>query len=247
MARSNATRAEQLLQCLEEEIIQGKLAPGARLDEQVLAERFKVSRTPVREALRHLTSAGLVEMRRHQGAIVKSLTIPELIEMFQVVAELEGLCARLAARRMIDAERKQLHKAHRECARQVERGDHEKFFKANNVFHEIISAGGHNKFLERQARDLRNRVNPHRRYITYQPGRMAASVVEHETVLDAIVGGDGETAHRLMREHVNILGEAAADFIASLAVPPGSDRIDVLSALPESLAGMARERLVRQP
>lgn len=235
MTKSNLTRAEELLLCLEEEIIQGKLAPGTRLDEQLLAERFKVSRTPVREALRHLASSGLVEMRRHHGAIVKSLTIPELIEMFQVVAELEGLCARLAARRMVEAERKALHKAHKECAKQVTRGDKEKFFKANNVFHKIISAGSHNHFLERQVRDLRNRVNPHRHYITYQPGRMAASVVEHEAVLDAIDEGDGERAHRLMREHLNILGEAAADFIASLPVPLGSDRIDTLSALPESV------------
>lgn len=241
MATRNFTRAEELLQRLEEEIIQGSLAPGTRLDEQALAERFKVSRTPVREALRHLASAGLVEMRRHQGAIVRSLTIPELIEMFQVIAELEGLCARLAARRMVQAERKALDKAHRDCLRHVERGDEEKFFKANNVFHDVISAGSHNKFLQRETRELRNRVNPHRRYITHQPGRMAASIVEHEAVLDAIDEGDGEKAHRLMREHLNILGEAAADFIASLPEPLGSERIDALSALPRIVANIRLE------
>jgi DNA-binding GntR family transcriptional regulator len=245
MRESKLTRVETLLQCLEEEIIQGELPPGARLDEQLLAERFKVSRTPVREALRHLTSSGLVEIRRHQGAVVRSLTIPELIEMFQVVAELEGLCARLAARRMIKAERKALHVAHRACAGYVEKDDPERFFKANNEFHEIIYAGSHNNFLERETRELRNRVNPHRRYITYQPGRPAASVVEHEGVLAAIDEGDGEEAHRLMREHVNIIGEAAADFIAALPVPAGSDRIEALSVVPETIAGMARERLLR--
>lgn len=85
------SRAQDLLHKLEEEIFLGKLQPGTRLDEKLLAKRFNVSRTPVREALWHLASSGLVEIRRHQGAIVRQLTLVELVEMFQVMAELEGL------------------------------------------------------------------------------------------------------------------------------------------------------------
>ena len=211
------TRAEELVKVLEEEILEGKLEPGTRLDEQFLARRFKVSRTPVREALRHLTSSGLVEIRQHQGAIVKSFTIPELIEVFQVMSELEGLCARLSARRMVERERQSLKKAHRNCIKRVEKRDHEGFFKANNEFHELIYAGSRNNFLDGQTRRLRNRLNPYRHYITYQPGRRENSVDQHEAVLQAILDRNGEEAHRLMREHVGVLGEAAADFIASLS------------------------------
>ncbi len=102
MAVKIMTRTEELVNELEKDILEGKLKPGARLDEQVLAKRFKVSRTPVREALRQLKSSGMVEIRQHQGAIVKSFTIPEFIELIQVMAELEGLCARLSARRMVE-------------------------------------------------------------------------------------------------------------------------------------------------
>ena len=164
MAGRKMTRAEELVNELEEEILEGKLEPGTRLDEQILARRFKVSRTPVREALRHLTSSGLVEIRQHQGAIVKSFTIPELIEVFQVMSELEGLCARLSARRMVERERQSLKKAHRNCIKRVEKRDHEGFFKANNEFHELIYAGSRNNFLDGQTRSLRNRVNPYRHY-----------------------------------------------------------------------------------
>lgn len=226
MAKRQTTRTEQLLHCLEEDILAGRLEPGSRLDEQLLAERFKVSRTPVREALRHLATSGLVEMRRHQGAVVKALTIRELMEMFQVMAELEGLCARLAARRMRSDERQRLHRTHQACRERVDAGDHEGFFSGNNEFHEVIYAGSHNRFLQEETRSLRNRINAYRRYITYQPGRMAASLVEHEAVIGAIERRDGEAAHTLMRGHVNILGEVAADFIAALPMPAGSDRID---------------------
>ena len=87
-----------LVRLLEDDILNSILKPGDRLDEQSLARRFEVSRTPVREALRHLASSGLIEIRKNQGATVKRLTTAELIEMFQVMAEYEGLSARLSAR-----------------------------------------------------------------------------------------------------------------------------------------------------
>ena len=214
------SRAENLLGQIEEEILLGKLPPGSRLDEKHLAERFHVSRTPVREALWHLASSGLVEMRRHHGAIVKQLTLVELIEMFQVMAELEGLCARLSARRMTLAERKQLRQIQKLAAKRIAEQDFEGFFESNNEFHEAIFVGSKNRFLQQESRALRNRVNPYRRYITYQPGRMTKSQAEHEAIIKAIESGNADEAQRLMRGHVNMLGEVVADFIASLAGLP---------------------------
>lgn len=243
MKKPKLTRSEWLQQCLRDEIVRGDLAPGTRLDEQVLAERFQVSRTPVREALSHLASSGLVEMRRHQGATVKTLTITELVEMFQVVAELEGLCARLAARRMTPPEREQLDRAHRDCVERVEAGDPEGFFEINNRLHEIVYAGSHNAFLVAETRALRDRVNPYRHYITYPPGRMTSSNDEHAEVIAAIAANDGEAAHRLMRGHVNVLGEVSADLVASLSVMSGGDQTDIFSALARRLGGEAEDEL----
>ncbi|HKQ94682.1 MAG TPA: GntR family transcriptional regulator [Aestuariivirgaceae bacterium] len=210
------SRSEDLVRQLEEDILGGKLPPGVRLDEQELAIRFKVSRTPVREALWHLASSGLIQMRRHQGAIVKQHTITELIEMFQVMAELEGLAARLAARRITSEELVQLRQAHDKCIERIKQEDHEGFFKANNEFHDLIFAASRSRFLLEEAGSLRRRVNPYRHYITYQPGRMQKSAEQHEAIVRAIENGNGEEAHTVMREHVNMLAEEASDFITTL-------------------------------
>jgi DNA-binding GntR family transcriptional regulator len=201
---------------LEEDILGGKLPPGVRLDEQELALRFKVSRTPVREALWHLASSGLIQMRRHHGAIVKQHTITELIEMFQVMAELEGLAARLAARRITSEELVELRQAHDLCIERIKQDDHEGFFKANNEFHDLIFSVSRSQFLVEEARSLRRRVNPYRHYITYQPGRMQKSAEQHEAIVRAIESGNSEEAHTVMREHVNMLAEEASDFITTL-------------------------------
>ena len=95
----SAKRSDALRDHLEEDILTGALRPGDRLDEMSLAERFGVSRTPIREALFHLAAAGLIDNRPKRGAIVAEIGPRQLVEMFEVMAELEGMCARLAARR----------------------------------------------------------------------------------------------------------------------------------------------------
>jgi DNA-binding GntR family transcriptional regulator len=102
------TRAEELRMRLADDIVRGQLAPGAALDEIELAKRFSVSRTPVREAIRMLTSSGLVEVRAHRAAVVARPTHEHLIGMFEAMAELEALCAGYAAKRMSSAERRAL-------------------------------------------------------------------------------------------------------------------------------------------
>src|SRR5881398_877524 len=102
------TRAEELRLQLADEIVRGALAPGAALDETDIARRFNVSRTPVREALRQLAASGLVDARAHRGALVARPSIERLHEMFEAMAELEALCAWLAAERMAPVERHRL-------------------------------------------------------------------------------------------------------------------------------------------
>src|SRR5579871_4368538 len=94
------TRAEELRLQLADEIVRGALKPGAALDESDLARRFRVSRTPVREALRQLVASGLVDSKAHRGAVVARPNAERLNSMFEAMAELEALCAGLAAERM---------------------------------------------------------------------------------------------------------------------------------------------------
>src|SRR4030081_62623 len=107
-----ATRAEELRLQLADEIVRGALPPGAGLDETDIARRFKVSRTPVREALRQLAASGLVDARAHRGAVVARPSIARLTGMFEAMAELEALCAGLAAERMQPSERHRLEAIH---------------------------------------------------------------------------------------------------------------------------------------
>lgn len=207
---------DELTKFLENEILSGNLNPGDRLDEQALASRNNVSRTPVREALRRLSGTGLVELIPHRGAAVAKLTITEMLEMFEVMATLEGLCARLAARRMSPQERTELHERHDALLAFVENGDTDKYYDANELFHEAIYAGSHNKFLERNTFSIRNRLAPYRRFQLRQAGRLKESSLEHEKIAAAIVDGNGDLANQLMHAHVSVQGDLFTDFIATL-------------------------------
>ena len=109
-------RADRLRDQLEQDIVTGALRPGERLDEQSLAARFGVSRTPIREALMQLATAGLIELQPRRGAFVASLSLKDVIERFEVMAALEGTCGALAARRITEPERLALLEAHQACA-----------------------------------------------------------------------------------------------------------------------------------
>jgi DNA-binding GntR family transcriptional regulator len=211
---SSQTLAESIRFKIETLISNGRYPPGARLDEQEVAESFGVSRTPVREAIRLLAADNLVELRGRQGTVVRTIRAHDLLEMFQVMAELEGLSARLAARRMDATDRAALQKVHARLIDIASTGDIDAFYDANVKFHEVVLVGSRNEFLIEQTRHLRNRVDIYRRRVTYVPNRLPDTIVEHEAVMNAILAGDAEGAHRLMRDHVNLLGDTLTDFLA---------------------------------
>ena len=132
------TRAEELRLQLADEIVRGALPPGAALDETDIARRFNVSRTPVREALRQLVASGLVDARAHRGALVARPSIERLTGMFEAMAELEALCAGLAAERMTPAERHRLEAVHMELRVLSHAGNPDRFHEVNERFHNTI-------------------------------------------------------------------------------------------------------------
>jgi DNA-binding GntR family transcriptional regulator len=192
----------------------GKLAPGQHLDESELAHAFGVSRTPIRETLIQLASMGLVVIRPRRGAVVAELGPRQLVEMFEVMSEVEAVCARLAARRMTPAEQEALLAAHAAC--KVALGDPDEYYVRNEAFHQAIYAGSHNQFLIEQARSLYRRLRPYRRLQLRVRDRVTNSYAEHDAVVQALVAGEGERAAQLMREHVMIQGQRFADLVASL-------------------------------
>lgn len=214
------TRADRLVSDVSEDIINGAFAPGDRLDELSLAERYGVSRTPVREALRRLASSGLVDVRPRRGAVVASITPEKLAELFGAMAEMEATCARLAAIRMSPMERRRLEDFHASMQPLVYQGDAESFAGANLVFHTQIYAGAHNGHLAEIASGLRARLLPYRRAQFRTPGRLPRSHEEHGLVLAAILAADASAAHAAMLRHVSLVEDSFERLASSHAGKP---------------------------
>jgi len=210
------SRSSQLREAIEELIAVGAVAPGQHLDETELAARFGVSRTPIREALIQLESMGLVVIRPRRGALVAELGPRQLVEMFELMSELEAVCARLGARRMTAIEQGALGAAHAACRAASQSADSDDYYYKNEAFHHAIYHGSHNQFLIDQAMALSRRLRPYRRLQLRVRDRLPASFAEHDALVTAILAGDGELAARLAREHVMIQGERFADLMASL-------------------------------
>lgn len=204
----------RLRQAIEEEIATGLRRPGDRLDEASLARHFAVSRTPIREALQQLATAGMVDMRPRRGAIVVHLGPQRLYEMFEVMAELEALAGRLAARRITDAEGGALAKLLDECRAAI--GDPDGYYAANERFHQAIYTASGSAFLVEQCLALQKRLRPYRRLQLRVRNRLGQSFAEHERIVAAILSGDGAGAAEALRAHVRVQGERFADLAAEL-------------------------------
>ncbi|MFE1602584.1 GntR family transcriptional regulator [Methylobacterium sp. ID0610] len=208
--------AQRLRQTIEDEIVDGVLAPGARLDEVQLAERFGVSRTPIREALLQLAVTGLIEMKPRRGAVVSTPDPTRLLEMFETMAELEAACARLAARRLTPQHQAELSAALEACRAAAVTGDESAYYAENAVFHAVIYRASRNGFLCEQAMQLSRRLAPFRRIQLRVRNRLAQSFAEHEAAVEAILAGDGALAADRMRAHVIVQGDRFSDLVLSL-------------------------------
>ncbi|MEH3147799.1 MAG: GntR family transcriptional regulator [Methylobacterium frigidaeris] len=208
--------AQRLRLTIEDEIVNGVLRPGARLDEAQLAERFGVSRTPIREALLQLAMTGLIEVKPRRGAVVSMPDPARLLEMFETMAELEASCGRLAARRLTPEHGAELSAALEACRAAAEGGDLAEYYAENTVFHAVIYRASRNGFLCEQALALSRRLAPFRRLQLRVRNRVGQSFAEHAGIVEAILAGDeAETAARL-RAHVLVQGDRFSDLILSL-------------------------------
>ena len=210
------TATDRVRQALADAIVRGEIGPGVTLDEASLAERFQVSRTPIREAIRQLEAIGFAEARPHRGAVVPHFTPEKLTEMFGVMAEMEALCARYAAASITEPERLVLSAAHKACWDAAHAGEIDAYYETNLRFHEVIYTISHNAFLAEITLSVRNRVAPFRRAQFRSIGRLLGSVTEHDNVVKAILAGDGEAAAAAMRDHMLVVRTSVGDVAPTL-------------------------------
>lgn len=211
-----ANRADQIAGILEHSVFKGEYKDGERLDEIRLAERFRVSRTPIREALQKLVMSGLAEQIPRRGVFIRQPGPVELLEMFETMAELEAACARLAAARMSETGLKRLEAANTRCKDAAARADLDSYYLENEVFHQEMYRGAGNAFLQGETLRLQNRLKPYRRIQLRFRGRMAQSLAEHETIVAALRSGEPDRAARILRAHVTVQGEKFQHLIAGL-------------------------------
>ena len=178
----------------------GIYRPGDRLVESELAERFGVSRTPIREALQRLETQSLLA-RDGRSLIVASLNHNQLAELYVVRGELEGLAARLAARHATDEEIRVLRAMVQED--QALLGDAKALSRANRRFHKQVHLASHNRFLVQQL-DLVHRTMALMATSSLAvQGRGSVALQEHAAIVEAIAAHDGDAAYNALKSHIS--------------------------------------------
>ena len=199
---ARAVRSTAIAATLEDEIVSGRLAAGARLDEGSLTRRFGVSRTPVREALHVLVARSLAERIPYCGVVVVDITRERIEQMFEAMAEIEALCGRLASERMTMRERAALRDRHAALGDVARAGDSAGYEAGNTAFHDMIHAGAHNADLAEVSAALRLKLAPFRKSQLRSVDRMRRSDAEHGEIVAAILDRDGAGAAGALRRHL---------------------------------------------
>lgn len=212
--------ADSVCRNIADEIALGHFAPGSKLDEVMLAERFKVSRTPVREALKQLAIMGLVDCRPNRGSVVAAMSTEQLDQVFEAIGELEAACARHAALRMTPQDRSLLIELHQEGRAAMQASDFERYDAANLALHGSIIRGSYNPVLIDLATRLRHRVSPFRRTQFHNIERMGESYEEHAVIVEAILAHDAAATYRQMRTHLQSARTATSRVAPAWASAP---------------------------
>ncbi len=210
------TLAQRLCQTLEDDIVSGKLLPGQQLEEYALVVRFKCSRTPVREALHLLAATELVVRKPQQGVFVATLTPQRLLQLFEAMAEMEALCARLCILRMNAEERQELVDLHHTMQETVKQGDIQLYAQQNKTFHNLIYAGTKNDALADLSRQARRRVASYRRVQFNELSRLASSHQEHDAFVQAVKAGDAQKGYQVLYDHIMSVQDVSLAYLKKL-------------------------------
>lgn len=201
----------QVADRLRDQIYQHELKPGDAIDEMAMCERFGISRTPLREALKVLSSEGLIELIPRKGSFVRSMDIDELNELFPVMAVLEGLCAREAVDNCTPNDLEHLEKMHEKLERLAAQGNIDGYYEQNFVFHQAVQDLSGNKWLQRIVGDLRKVLRLARHMQLTLPGRLNASIEEHRQIMKAFKKHDPDMADQKMQEHLKLQWNSLVD------------------------------------
>ncbi|PWW04019.1 GntR family transcriptional regulator [Hoeflea marina] len=210
--------AVELTDKLRTLIMEGELKPGEKIPERLLTERFGVSRTPVREAVKILAAEGLVMLVQNRGAVVSTLTVAELEEVFPVLAALEGLVGELAALHATGQEIAAIHRLNDDMHAAFDRGDRPTYFDINQKIHAAMLAAARNQTLAQQHQMVARRASRARYQANLTLERWGEAMREHDAILEALEARDSRKLGTLMKEHMQHKLRSLAPMVA--ASPP---------------------------
>ena len=193
---------DEVVERMRELILTGELPPQSRVNEGELTERFGISRTPLREAIKILATAGLLELLPNRGARVASLALSEIEEMIEVIAGLEATAAEIACLIVTEEEIEDIEADHAAMIAAWRKGDRETYFRYNRAIHEALMSASRNATLNHIYTGLSGRVQRSRYSAHQTPEQWAAAVAEHERMIELLRARDCEALSSLMRRHI---------------------------------------------
>lgn len=206
VALSRQPLNEQVAERLRAMIVNGEMEVGKKIPFTEIAEKLGVSLTPLREAIKILAEEQLVELTPNRGARVLPVSVEETVALFEVIAEMESLGAKLAAERMTEAELADLESMHAEMREYYETGNLDAYFEVNSRIHAAIMANSHNPVLLHTHQKMNVRVARVRFIAVHENQRWAQAMQEHEDVMQAFRDRDPERAANIWRIHLQESG-----------------------------------------
>ncbi|MBC5783176.1 GntR family transcriptional regulator [Ramlibacter sp. USB13] len=193
---------EQVAQRLRQMLVEGRIAPGAKLNERELSELLNVSRTPLREAIKMLAAEGLVELLPNRGAIAVSLTEADVLNTFEVMAGLEGMAGELAAQRITAQELAEVQAMQFEMMAAYTRRDLSAYYAVNARIHAAISDAAKNPVLATVYKQVNARLQALRFRSNQDGEKWKRAVKEHEKMIEALVARDGQAMREILQLHL---------------------------------------------
>lgn len=210
---------DELVQRIRDMIVEGQLAPGEKINEGTFTKMFGVSRTPLREALKVLTSENLISHTPNRGFVVTAVTERDVGEVFPVMAVLEGLAGELACSNISPGGLAKVRRLHEEMVSHYEAGNLHDYFRCNQAIHEAILESCGNHTLIQTHRNLAGRVRRARYAANLSRDRWRQAVEEHEEILKALEAREGGRLAKILHDHLLRKMEAVRLRIRSAAQP----------------------------
>ena len=198
---------DRIRDSIHDDIMSGRLVPGERVDERLIAKRHKVSRTPVREAINRLAMNGLIEFHENRGAFVATISVARVLQVCEVMSVLQVASARMAAQRIDETRLAGLRALTQDGSAAAERGDADAYMAHNLAFHKAIGEAGQNPFLLEETLRIRVLLAPYEREVFR----------EHDAIVEAIAAGNVEEAGRLMEHHMDLLRDDHSGFLLMIS------------------------------